>query len=87
MEKIRKTLATSFFVFVTCSLTYGQLNFAKGSQFNPRISYGMLKDSRDGIMYKTIEIGAQTWMAENLRYKVPNDSFAFDQDESIAERF
>jgi uncharacterized protein (TIGR02145 family) len=41
--------------------------------FNPDLTYGSVSDL-DGNIYKTIQVGSQTWMAENLKTTKFNDN-------------
>lgn len=79
---IKKTilLATIVLVFISCSKDEdnSETNPTNGmttAVFNMEVTYGTLTD-QEGNIYKTVTIGTQTWMAENLRTMQYNDGTA-----------
>lgn len=57
------------------SLNEWSWDVPKNVRFNPEVSYDSLVDKRDGKIYRTVKIGSQVWMAENLRYAIANSNY------------
>ena len=57
-----------------------------GPSSSPSITYGSITDLRDSKRYRTVRIGTQNWMAENLNF-AEDGSLCYDNKESNCDTY
>lgn len=85
MRKIKTVLSIGLLCAVP--LIFSSCKKEKVEIDPPRYNYSTFTDVRDGKIYKSIKIGNQEWMAENLAYKTESGSSYIYGDNTIGAKY
>jgi len=72
-----------------CVITIGLFSCKKDKvdPIPPLFNYSTFTDARDGKVYKSIKIGTQVWMAENLAFKTATGSWYYVDNEQDGAKY